>query len=148
MPQQETTLQRRRTVRLRFVPAAFSHFTSLGFDRNRVLFSWDVTVDELHKYYTDVCVKGYDVVRHDRKRSGGGIYIYIRKSIRFVKRTDLVPENLEVACIEVTKPNGFAAVKIYDSIERMIGRIDNENKETYILGDLNCDLLDQANLDK
>ena len=30
----------------------------------------------------------------------------------------------------------------------MIGRIDNENKETYILGDLNCDLLDQANLDK
>ena len=106
MPQQETTLQRRRTVRLRFVPAAFSHFTSLGFDRNRVLFSWDVTGDELHKYYTDVCVKGYDVVRHDRKRSGGGIYIYIRKSIRFVKRTDLVPENLEVACIEVTKPNG------------------------------------------
>lgn len=71
-----------------------------------ILFSWDVTVDELHKYYTDVCVKGYDVVRHDRKRSGGGICIYIRKSIRFVKRTDLVPENLEVACIEVTKPNG------------------------------------------
>ena len=34
------------------------------------------------------------------------------------------------------------------NIERMIGRIDNENKETYILGDLNCDLLDQANLDK
>lgn len=62
------------------MPAAFSHFTSLGFDRNRVLFSWDVTVDELHKYYTDVCVKGYDVVRHDRKRSGGGICIYIRKS--------------------------------------------------------------------
>ena len=90
----------------RFEPAAFSHFTSLGFDRNRVLFSWDVTVDELHKYYTDVFVKGYDVVRHDRKRSGGGICIYIRKSIRFVKRTDLVPENLEAACIEVTKPNG------------------------------------------
>lgn len=81
------------------MPAAFSHFTSLGFDRNRVLFSWDVTADELHKYYTDVCVKGYDVVRHDRKRSGGGICIYIRKSIRFVKRTDLMPENLEAACI-------------------------------------------------
>ena len=88
------------------MPAAFSHFSSLGFDRNRVLFSWDVTVDELHKYYTDVCVKGYDVVRHDRKRSGGGICIYIKKSIRFVKRTDLMPENLEAACIEVTKPNG------------------------------------------
>ena len=29
----------------------------------------------------------------------------------------------------------------------MIGQIDNEDKETYILGDLNCNLLDQTNLD-
>ena len=29
----------------------------------------------------------------------------------------------------------------------MIGQIDDEDKETYILGDLNCNLLDQTNLD-
>ena len=29
----------------------------------------------------------------------------------------------------------------------MIGQIDNEDKETYILGDLNYNLLDQTNLD-
>ena len=29
----------------------------------------------------------------------------------------------------------------------MIGQIDNEDKETYILGDLNCNFLDQTNLD-
>ena len=33
------------------------------------------------------------------------------------------------------------------NITRMIGQIDNEVKETYILGDLNCNLLDQTNLD-
>ena len=29
----------------------------------------------------------------------------------------------------------------------MIGQIDNEDKETYILGDVNCSLLDQTSLD-
>ena len=111
----------------------------------------------LDQYYSDVCVQGYDIVRHDR--SGGGVCIYVRKSINFVERTDLVLENLEAVCIEVTKPNSrpvivssiykppSAPVEIFDSIERMIGQIDNDEKETYILGDLNCNLLDQTNLD-
>ena len=38
-------------------------------------------------------------------------------------------------------------ILIFDSIEGMIGQIDNEDKETYILGDLNCNLLNQTNLD-
>ena len=41
-----------------------------------------------------------------------------------------------------------APVDIYDSIERIIGQIDNEAKETFILGDLKCNLLHHANLDK
>ena len=87
--------------------------------------------------------------------------IYVRKSISFDKRSDLVPENLEAVCIEVpvTKPNSrpfivssfykppSAPVEIFNSIERMIGQIDNEDKETYILGNLNCNLLDQKSLD-
>lgn len=28
-------------------------------------------------------VKGYDIVRHDRNRSAGGVCIYVRKSIKF-----------------------------------------------------------------
>ena len=59
----------------------------------------------LDQYYNDVYVQGYDIVRHDRNRSGGGVCIYVRKSINFVTRSDLVPENLEAVCIEVTKPN-------------------------------------------
>ena len=71
-----------------------------------------------------------------------------------------MPENLEAACIERNKNRivdlsllhrfkpPSAPVDIYDSIERIIGQIDNEDKETFILGDLNCNLLDRANLDK
>ena len=59
----------------------------------------------LDQYYTVVCIKGYDTVRHDRNRSGGGVCIYVRKSINFVERTDLVPANLEAVCVEVIKPN-------------------------------------------
>lgn len=91
----------------------------------------------LDQYYNDIYVQGYDIVRHDRNRSGSGVYIYVRKSINFVKRSDLVPENLEAVCIEVTKPNSrplivssiykppIAPVEIFNSIERMIGQMDN-----------------------
>ena len=113
----------------------------------------------LDQYYNDIYVQGYDIVRHDRNRSGGGVCIYVRKSINFDKRSDLVPENLEAVCIEVTKPNSrpfivssiykppSAPVEIFNSIERMNGQMDNEDKEMYILGDLNCNLLDQTSLD-
>ena len=69
---------------------------------------------------------------HDHNRSGGGVCIHVRKSINFVDRTDLVPENLEAVCIEVTKPNSTpfivssiykppsAPVEIFDSIERIV----------------------------
>ncbi|KAK2547771.1 hypothetical protein P5673_032179 [Acropora cervicornis] len=113
----------------------------------------------LDQYYNDIYVQGYEIVRHDRNRSGGGVCIYVRKSINFDKRSDLVPENLEAVCIEVTKPNSrpfivssiykppSAPVEIFNSIERMNGQMDNEDKEMYILGDLNCNLLDQTSLD-
>ena len=29
----------------------------------------------LDQYYTDVCVQGYDIVRHDCNRSGGGVHL-------------------------------------------------------------------------
>lgn len=36
-------------------------------------------------------------------------------------------------------PNG--SPEYFDQLERLIKTIDNENKELYLLGDLNCDLL-------
>ena len=55
---------------------------------------------------TDNMIKidGYDVVRKDRSRNGGGVCIYLRSSINYKVRNDLVPTKLEVVCIEITKP--------------------------------------------
>ena len=98
-------------------------------------------------------IDGYDVVRKDRSRNGGGVCIYLRSSINYRVRNDLVPTELEVVCIEITKPHSkpflvttvyrppSASSEFFDHFEKLIKAIDNENKEMFIPGDLNCDML-------
>ena len=95
---------------------------------------------------------GYDIVRKDRSRNGGGVCIYLRSSINYKIRDDLVPSELEAVCVEIIKPHSkpFVVTTVYrppsalseffDHFEKLIKAIDNENKEMYILGDLNCNL--------
>jgi exonuclease III len=57
---------------------------------------------------------------------------------------------LEAVCLETTKPQSkpFIVTAIYrppnanaeffDHLEKLIKQVDDENKEMYILGDLNC----------
>ena len=97
-------------------------------------------------------IDGYDIVRKDRSRNGGGVCIYLRNSINYQIRQDLIPADLEAICIEITKPHSrpFVVVTVYRppdassnsfiQLENLLKKIDNENKEIYILGDLNCDL--------
>ena len=94
-----------------------------------------------------------DIVRKDRSRNVGGVCIYLRSSINYKIRDDLVPSELEAVCVEIIKPHSkpffFTTVyrppsalsEFFDHFEKLIKGIDNENKEMYILGDLNCDLL-------
>ncbi len=99
---------------------------------------------------------GYEVVRKDRSRNGGGVCIYLRSSIGNYKiRSDLIPPELEAVCLEITKPPSkpFIVTTIYrppnanadffDHLEKLIKQIHDENKEMYILGDLNCNLLEE-----
>ena len=44
-----------------------------------------------------VNISGYDIVRKDRSRRGGGVCIYLRTSINYKIRNDLVPERLRVS---------------------------------------------------
>ena len=96
-----------------------------------------------------VNISGYDIIRKDRSRRGGGVRVYLRSSIK--TRNDLVPDGLEAVCLEICKPNSrnFIAVSVYRppdnsskffyAFKKMIGLIDDQNKELRILGDLNCD---------
>ena len=52
-----------------------------------------------------VKIRGYDIVRKDRSRTGGGVCIYLRSTINFKIRNDLVPDDIEAICVEISKPN-------------------------------------------
>jgi exonuclease III len=77
----------------------------------------------------------------------------LRSPINYKIRDDLVPSELEAVCVEIIKPHSkpFVVTTVYrppsalseffDHFEKLIKAMDNENKEIYILGDFNCDLL-------
>ena len=96
-----------------------------------------------------VHINNYDIIRKDRSRSGGGVCIYLRNSINYKVRHDLIPTELECACIEIMKPYSkpFLVTTVYrppkapseffKSLEKLIKAIDDEN--------LNCDMLKTNN---
>lgn len=85
-------------------------------------------------------ISNYELIRQDRNRHGGGVGFYLRSSIKYRNRSDLVPQGLEAVCIEITltgsKP--FVVITIYRppnssadyfiKIEQLIRIIDSEEK--------------------
>ena len=90
-------------------------------------------------------ISGYDLIRCDRNRNGGGAAIYLRSTLNYINRSDLVPQALEAVCLEIVKPNSkpFLVVTIYrppespadhfDILEEFIASIDNLDKEFHVL---------------
>lgn len=100
-----------------------------------------------------VKICGYEIIRKDRSRRGGGVRIFLRSSINYRNRADLIPSDLEGVCLEIIKPNSRPFVvasvyrppdsssKFFESFEYLIKAVDDEKKELHILGDLNGDML-------
>ena len=63
-----------------------------------------------------VSIDGYNVLRADRDRNGGGVRIYIRCHVIYIPLPDLVPTDLEAVCVEVNQAN--AQSFIFSSIYR------------------------------
>ena len=105
--------------------------------------------DSIHD--NEINIVGYIMVRNDRNRSGGGVVRYIRDTISFSERKDLVPEPLEIICIEVRRPNRVAFLisawyrppnsnkDVFYEFDLFLRKCDLENKELMIVGDINCD---------
>ena len=54
---------------------------------------------------SQVDIEGYNILCHDRNRSGGGVALYIRQSLNYVNRQDLSShEDLEILTVEIKKP--------------------------------------------
>ena len=106
---------------------------------------------------SEVELQGYDLVRRDRNRHGGGVAIYVRKVIPYLERKSLIPDNVEAICLEIQKPNAKPIIistwyrppgsksELLERFELFLQNIDNENKETIITGDFNINLLPKEN---
>ena len=100
-----------------------------------------------------VSIAGYTLVRRDRCRSGGGVAVYIRNVIDFKIRSDLSDPDLEFLCIQIQKPKAKpfllsnwyrppnSPIELFDKFEVILGKIEAENIESNILGDINCDMM-------
>ena len=99
----------------------------------------------------EVNVNGYEVIRKDRNRNGGGVAIYIRNCISYKLRPDLDHANLESITIEIFKPKAKSflintwyrppgtSLDLFSDYEECITKMDYENKEVITIGDFNCD---------
>ena len=49
-------------------------------------------------------IEGYDIIRRDRNRHGGGVAFYVAQSLTYVNRQDLLShEDLEILTVEIKK---------------------------------------------
>ena len=101
-------------------------------------------------------IPGYTLRRKDRViETHGGVSIYVRDDLKFVRREDLEVDGCEFLWIEifVQKSKSFLFCSAYrppdnskyldknfcQKFDNMLNTISLENKETIMLGDFNCD---------
>ena len=106
-----------------------------------------------------VYISGYNFERRDREKIGGGVGVYIKSSIDYVRRMDLENDELEFICLEILPEhaNSYFVCVLYrppnsskhlhkdfiETFDKNLSKIKNsyENKETIIIGNINCNYL-------
>jgi exonuclease III len=51
----------------------------------------------------EIHVHNYSIVRLDRNRCWGGVALYIKNTLPYLERKNLVSDNVEMICVEITK---------------------------------------------
>jgi hypothetical protein len=51
----------------------------------------------------EIHIHSYSIVCLDCNRCGGGVALYIKNTLLYLERKDLVSDNLEIICVEITK---------------------------------------------
>ena len=97
----------------------------------------------------EIAIPGFNVVRRDRNRNGGGVALFISDSVAFNQRPDLSVDGLEAIWIELLLPQtkGILVCSVYrppndsnflDKLELSLSKVD-PGTELHVLGDLNID---------
>ena len=98
----------------------------------------------------EISIEGYDILRLDRNRRGGGVACYIRNDISF-NQINAFPTETENIFFDIFLPNSHSiTVGIFyrppnqsnflDNISNDFTKLYTEKKEIIILGDLNINL--------
>ena len=104
----------------------------------------------------EISIKGYSIVRKDRQDSskvcGGGVLIYVRDGIPFIRQTDFVDDNFECLWIQINRrfckpmavsvvyrPGYFNIEDFTNALTRILDNTDLDKVETIILDDFNVD---------
>ena len=102
----------------------------------------------------NIDIEGYSVLRKDCNRFDEGCVIYIDNNVTFERREDL-DDDLESVSTELLFPNirpiiytclhrpPKSTVELFNKIEILFSKVEQENKEHILSGDLNCDSFDQ-----
>ena len=101
----------------------------------------------------EIRIDDYNIIRLDRKRTGGGIILYVHESVQFVTHHDFAVANLELLCIEILIPKQKPFMLVYwyrppdssrdilDKFQSLIEQVDSRSLDYVLMGDFNCDLL-------
>ena len=104
---------------------------------------------------SELKIPGYVIERTDRNRHGGGVAIYIKDDINYIRRCDIENINdIRSVWIKIKqirkKPIIIGSLycrsqsevpEYLDSLSEIMDDITIGNKEIILLGDLNCDFL-------
>ena len=109
----------------------------------------------LHAEFSDdeLKINGFNSIRKDRPSNGGGLIIYLKSHLTYIRRGDLETNELEAIWLEIklNKQKSFLVCYCYrppsstvDWISNMENTIEKAfllNKEVILLGDFNFNLL-------
>ena len=101
----------------------------------------------------EVSIEGYDIYRHDRDSSGGGVAFYVNDTLAYHKRDHITDPNLEIIGIEIVPPNAKSYIVLcwyrpptentddttFEALTRSTQKLDAESKEIILTGDIKCD---------
>ena len=99
----------------------------------------------------EVCISGYNLIRNDRNRNGGGVACYIRNDLCFNRR-NVFSDSLEHVFFDIlipkTKPISIGifyrppnANNFFETFLIDLKKVNFNKNEVYILGDFNVNLL-------
>ena len=104
----------------------------------------------------DLTIEGFHpIFRKDRDRHGGGVAMYIINEIKFLQRegmkTDFESLTVEID-IQYVKPilvttiyrPPDSLVEIFEKNDGFLCKLESEDKESIIAGDMNCNLMKEG----